>query len=98
MTKPTTIRLPEELLATLDERARSRHKDRASFIRELLAEGLARDLEEEVFRAYREGRLSLSEAASRLGVDPWTWFDLLRRRNETLNVELEDWIDSKAAL
>lgn len=98
MTKPTTIRLPEELLATLDERARSHHKDRASFVRELLAEGLVRDLEEEVFRAYRKGRLSLSEAASRLGVDPWTWFDLLRRRNETLNVELEDWIDSKAAL
>lgn len=98
MTKPTTIRLPEELLATLDERARSHDKDRASFVRELLAEGLARDLEEEVFRAYREGKLSLSEAASRLGVAPWTWFDLLRRRNETLNVELEDWIDSKAAL
>jgi predicted DNA-binding protein len=98
MTKPTTIRLPEELLRALDERARSHGKDRASFLRELLAEGLSRDLEEEVFRAYREGRLSLSEGASRLGVDPWTWFDLLRRRNEALNVELEDWIDSHSAL
>lgn len=98
MTKPTTIRLPEELLAALDDRARSHQKDRASFVRELLAEGLARDLEDEVFRAYREGRLSLSEGAARMDVDPWTWFDLLRRRNETLNVELEDWIDSRAAL
>lgn len=98
MTKPTTIRLPEDLLAALDERARHHNKDRASFIRELLAEGLTRDLEEEVFRAYREGVLSLSEGASRLGVDPWTWFDLLRRRNETLNVELEDWIDSRPGL
>jgi predicted HTH domain antitoxin len=58
----------------------------------------ARDLEEQVVRAYREGRLSLSEAAEQLGLDPWTWFDLLRRRNEPLNVQLEDWIDSRPAL
>jgi predicted transcriptional regulator len=98
MTRPTTIRLPDELLEALDERARNRHKDRATFIRELLASGLARDLEEEVVLAYREGRTSLSEAARRLGLDPWAWFDLLRRRNETLNVELEDWIDSRPAI
>jgi Arc/MetJ-type ribon-helix-helix transcriptional regulator len=98
MTTPTTIRLPEELLEALDERARSRGKDRASVIRELLSLGLTRDLEEEVVLAYREGRLSLSAAARRLGLDPWAWFDLLRRRNETLNVELEDWIDSRPAL
>jgi predicted DNA-binding protein len=98
MTRPTTIRLPEELLETLDERARSHNTDRASYIRELLSEGIARDLEDEVVFAYREGRLSLSEAARRLGLDPWAWFDVLRRRNETLNVELEDWIDSRSAL
>jgi hypothetical protein len=98
MARPTTIRLPEELLATLDERARSRKQDRASYIRDLLAAGVARDLEEEVVGAYHQGRLSLSEAARRLGLDPWAWFDLLRRRNETLNVELEDWIDSRRAL
>lgn len=98
MTIPTTIRLPDELLEALDERARSHDKDRASFIRELLSEGLARDLEEQVLLAYREGRLSLSEAAERLGLDPWAWFDLLRRHNEPLNVQLEDWIDSQPAL
>jgi predicted HTH domain antitoxin len=98
MTTPTTIRLPDELLEALDQRARSHKKDRASFIRELLAEGLARDLEEQVVRAYREGRLSLSEAAEQLSLDPWSWFDLLRRRNEPLNVHLEDWIDSRRAL
>jgi hypothetical protein len=54
--------------------------------------------EEEVVLPYREGRLSLSEAARRLGLDPWAWLDLLRRRHETLNVELEDWIDTRSAL
>ena len=98
MSKPTTIRLPDDLLAALDERARNHDKDRASFIRELLADGLARDVEEEVLRDYQKGAVSLSEAASRLGLDPWTWFERLRRRNETLNVQLEDWIDSRSAL
>jgi predicted HTH domain antitoxin len=59
---------------------------------------LPEDLLEEAVLAYREGRLSLAEAARRLGLDPWAWFDLLRRRNETLNVELEDWIDARSAL
>ena len=98
MTKPTTIRLPEELLETIDERARSHRKDRASFIRELLADGVARDLEEEVVGAYREGTLSRSEAAAQLNMNVWEWFELLRRRNEHLNVRLEDWIDSRPAL
>ncbi len=98
MTTPTTIRLPDKLLEQIDRRARARKKDRASMIRELLHEGLARDLEDEVFTAYREGRLSLSRAARKLGLDPWAWFDLLRRRNESLNVTLEDWIDSRSAL
>ena len=98
MTTPTTIRLPDKLLEQIDRRARARKKDRASMIRELLYEGLARDLEDEVFTAYREGRLSLSQAARKLGLDPWAWLDLLRRRNETLNVTLEDWIDSRSAL
>ena len=98
MKKPTTIRLPEDLLEELDRRARARDSDRASLIRELLVSGLARDLEEEVLAAYRVGRLSMSEAARRLGVDAWAWLDVLRRHGETLNVELEDWIDSSKAL
>ena len=98
MTKPTTIRLPEDLLEQLDRRASDRGKDRATYIRELLQAGLAWDLEQEVVAAYREGRLSLSAAARRLELDPWEWFDLLRRRGESINVELEDWVDSQRSL
>jgi Arc/MetJ-type ribon-helix-helix transcriptional regulator len=98
VTKPTTIRLPKDMLAALDQRARRRNQDRASYIRELLAEALARDREREVLRAYREGSVSMSEAISQLDVDPWAWFELLRRHNLTLNVQLEDWIDSRPAV
>jgi len=98
MTKPTTVRLEDELLEQLDQRARRRGEDRASVIRELLRAGLARELEEETVAAYRERRISLSEGAARLGLDLWSWFDLLRRHGESINVELEDWMDSRAAL
>ena len=97
MTKPTTIRLPEELLRDLDRRARSRGTDRASLLRELLRDALARDAEEETLAAYRTGRLSLTEASSRLRIDPWSFFDLLRRRGEPINVTIEDWMDSASS-
>ena len=50
--------------------------------------------EDEVVASYHAGRLSLSQAASRLGIDAWSLFDLLSRRGETLSVSLEDWMDS----
>ena len=96
--KPTTIRLPEEILSELDRRARARGKDRATLLRELLGDALARDREDEVVSAYRSGSVSLSQAASQLGIDVWAYFEVLSRRGETINVTLEDWIDSESSL
>jgi hypothetical protein len=60
-------------------------------------DALARDAEEETLAAYRTGRLSLTEASSRLRIDPWSFFDLLRRRGEPINVTIEDWMDSASS-
>jgi hypothetical protein len=49
------------------------------------------------WRPTARGGLSLTEAASRLQLDAWGFFELLRRRGENLNVTLEDWIDSRAS-
>ena len=94
MARPTTIRLPDEVLNELDRRARARGKDRATLLRELLQDALQRDTEDEVVASYRAGSLSLSQAASRLGTDVWSLFDILSRRGDTLSVSLEDWMDS----
>lgn len=96
--KPTTIRLPEDILSELDRRARARGKDRATLLRELLGDALTRDREDEVVSAYRSGSVSLSQAASLLGIDVWAYFDVLSRRGETINTTLEDWIDSESSL
>ena len=73
-------------MSGLDRRARTCGKDRA------------RDREDEVVSAYRSGSVSLSQAASLLGIDVWAYFDVLSRRGETINVTLEDWIDSESSL
>jgi predicted DNA-binding protein len=98
MSRPTTIRVPEELLREISDRAKRRGTDRASYLRELLRKGLAADVEQEVEDLYTKGGLSFSEAGRRLGLDPYELLDWLRRRNLSLNVSLEDWIDSRPAL
>ena len=98
MTKPTTVRLPEDVLSELDGRARARGKDRATLLRELLRAALDRDKEDEVVAAYRSGHLSLSQAAAQLGTDVWSLFDTLAQRGETVSVSLEDWRDSGSSL
>ncbi len=98
MTRPTTIRLPEDVLSELDRRARARGKDRATLVRELLRAALDRDQEDEVIAAYGSGQQSLSQAAARLGTDVWSLFDTLARRGVTVSVSLEDWRDSESSL
>jgi predicted DNA-binding protein len=98
MTRPTTLRLPDDLLRELDTRAKARGKDRASFLREMLRKGLTRDAEEEVLTLYAAGRLSLTEAAARLHVDLWELLDRFRQSNIKLNVSLEDWMDARPSL
>ena len=58
----------------------------------------AENREDEVVSAYRSGSVSLSQAASLLGIDVWAYFDVLSRRGETINTTLEDWIDSESSL
>ena len=94
MAHPTTIRLPDHLLRKIDSRARAQGVDRADYLRRLVAEAIAREDEETVVQAYRNGEITLSEGAERLGMDVWGFFELLRRRGETLSVSLEDWMDS----
>ena len=98
MTKPTTIRLPEDVLSELGRRAQARSEDRATLLRELLRAALDRHKEDEMVTAYVSGRLSLSQAAAQLGTDAWSLFDILARRGETVSVSLEDWRDSTTSL
>ncbi len=95
MSKPTTVRLPEELLQQVDERARVRHMERADYLRLLIRTALDAEREEAVLADYSSARISAGRAAELLGLSQWELVELLQRRGMPRNVRFEDWLDSE---
>jgi len=94
MAKPTTVRIPEDLLREIDRFVRELKLDRSAYLREVLRKGFALDKQERVLERYARGELSQMEVCEELKWDPWEFLSQLRSRNLHLNVGLEDWLDS----
>ena len=94
MTKPTTIRIPDDLLEQIEELVKERELDRAGYLREVLMKGFTVDRQERLLQDYHQGKLSLMEICQKLDVNPWDIFSTLRDKNMRLNVDLEDWLDA----
>ncbi|MBA2575782.1 MAG: UPF0175 family protein [Euzebyaceae bacterium] len=70
--------MDEELVRRIDAYAAERYEDRSTALRQL-ADFALRELHlRAALEAYRQGRVSLRELASTLGVDVWKAHDLLR--------------------
>ncbi len=94
MAKPTTIRIPEDLLNEIEQFVREMQLDRAAYLREVLRKGFSLDRQERLLREYAQGDLSLMEVCDKLKTNPWKLLAILEARNLHLNVGLEDWLDS----
>ncbi len=94
MAKPTTIRIPEDLLNEIEQFVREMQLDRAAYLREVLRKGFSLDRQERLLREYAQGDLSLMEVCDKLKTSPWKLLAILEARNLHLNVRLEDWLDS----
>jgi hypothetical protein len=94
MTKPTTIRLPEDLLEEIDRFVQEGNLDRSAYLREILKKGFSLDKMERTFDKYANGELSQMETCRALNMNPWQFLDILKARNLYLNVGLEDFLDS----
>lgn len=94
MAKPTTIRIPEDLLNEIEQFVREMQLDRAAYLREVLRKGFSLDRQERLLREYAQGDLSLMEVCDKLKTNPWKLLATLEARNLHLNVGLEDWLDS----
>ena len=94
MRKPTTIRIPEDLLEDIDRFVQERSLDRSSYLREILRKGFMLDKQQKVLEKYVGGAFSMSEACETLNVDPWRFLKTLKDQNLHLNVSLEDFLDS----
>jgi len=92
MTKPTTIRLPEDLLSEIDQYVHEAKLDRSVYLRDVLKKGFSLDKQERVLRKYATGELSQMEVCRALEWNPWQFVEELRTRNLYLNVSLEDFL------
>jgi hypothetical protein len=95
MAKPTTIRIPEDLLNEIDQFVRESKLDRSAYLREVLWKGFSVDKQERLLLKYVRGDLSQMEVCQELKWSPWEFLSQLKARNLHLSVELEDWLDAE---
>jgi len=94
MTKPTTIRLSEELLKEIEEFVQEARLDRSAYLREILQKGFSLDKQNRILQKYASGELSILEVCRTLGWNPWEFSDKLKANNFHINVEIEDFLNS----
>jgi hypothetical protein len=94
MAKPTTIRIPEDLLNEINEFVQESKLDRSAYLREVLRKGFSIDKQDRLLLKYVRKELSQMEVCEELKWDPWKFLAQLKARNLYLNVEFEDWLDA----
>ena len=94
MAKPTTVRIPEDLLNEIDQFIKEFQLDRSAYLREVLRKGFSLDKQDRLMLRYARRELSQTEVCKELKWDLWKFLSQLKARNMCLNVELEDWLDS----
>ncbi len=94
MAKPTTIRIPEDLLNEIDQFVKELKLDRSAYLREVLKKGFSVDKQDRLLLKYARAELSQMEVCQELKLNPWEFLAQLKARNLNLNVALEDWIDA----
>jgi len=94
MSKPTTIRIPEDLLSEIDLVVKELKLDRSTYLREVLRKGFSVDKQDRLLMRYARGELSQMEVCHELKLSPWDFLTQLKANNLYLNVSLEDWIDT----
>jgi Arc/MetJ-type ribon-helix-helix transcriptional regulator len=96
MAKPTTIRIPEDLLNEIDQFVQELKLDRSVYLREVLRKGFSMDKQDRLLEKYHRRELSQMEVCEELGWSPWEFLVQLKAKNLYLNVDLEDWLDAAA--
>ena len=69
MTATISTRIEEKILSEIDELSKEKHMDRASFLRNLIVEGLSIEKKKKVLSMYKQRKISLAKAADMLDVD-----------------------------
>jgi metal-responsive CopG/Arc/MetJ family transcriptional regulator len=95
MSKIATVRLQEGFLKELSKFIKEMKLDKSSYLREIIKKGFEHDRQERLLDKYRNGEIAMGELCAYLNKQPWDFLELLKVKNQNLNVTLEDWLDSK---
>ncbi len=80
--------MPESLLRQVDLYSQLNWEDRATAIRQLVAEGLRVKLQQTVLEQYRRGKITIRQGAEMLGIPYLDMDDLLRENHIPLVSDL----------
>ena len=94
MLKPATVRVPEEFLKEIALFVKDMRLDKSAYLREILQKGFKEDRQERLLAKYQAGDLSAEEVCRLLNLNMWDFLILLKKRNISLNVNMEDWLNS----
>ena len=95
MAKPTTFRIPEDLLTEIEKNIRDSRMERSVYLREVIRKGVQADKEERWLKKYSTGEAGMMDVCREMDWAPWEFLDQLKTRNMHLNVSLEDWLCSE---
>ena len=90
MTATISTRIEEKILSEIDELSKEKHMDRASFLRNLIVEGLSIERKKKVLSIYKQKKISLAKAAEMLDVDLWKMIDMLKEEGMYIDYSEEE--------
>ncbi len=73
--------MPESLLRRVDLYSQLNLEDRATAIRQLVAEGLRVKMQQTALEMYRRGKITIRQGAEMLGITYWEMNELLRENH-----------------
>jgi len=88
-TETITHRIPKDLLEYVNLKARYEHSDRSVVVGQLLAKGIEEDRKEFAAKIFKEGKVSLREAAEIAGISATEMIEILKRMGIKLDYSLE---------
>ena len=86
----TSVRLPKEMVEEIEKLSKEEGVDKGMLIRKLIAESLREYKIKRALELYREGKVSLWEAAEIAGITYREALEELRKRNIPFKYDLED--------
>ncbi len=85
-----STRIDKEMLSEIDELSKEKQMDRASFLRNLIVEGLSIERKKKVLSMYKDRKISLAKASEMLNVNLWDMLDLIEEEGIYLDYSEEE--------